>query len=113
MRTVIPPTTMPPKMSPGQWYELFQLMVAKRMEEADHDFLVKFLGDKLTDAKVKEEERLGKDKVELVDVSTTTPEVTQAVDDSEDAEGIPTVADMIKKEDEEYGRWLESELSIK
>lgn len=94
----------------GDWYKLFHLMGAKRMEEADNDFLVKFLGEKLVNAKRREEERLS--RTESVDDSTVQ-ETTQAIEDSEDSEGIPTVEDVIRKEDEEYGRWLEGELGIR
>ncbi|MBI4134723.1 MAG: hypothetical protein HY471_01255 [Candidatus Sungbacteria bacterium] len=93
----------------GEWYELFCLMVAKRMEEADNDFLVKFLGDKLVDAKRREEERLSRTESEE---ASAEQEVTRAIDDSEDSEGIPTVEDMIRKEDKEYAEWLEKELGI-
>ncbi|MBI4158319.1 MAG: hypothetical protein HY505_01705 [Candidatus Yanofskybacteria bacterium] len=97
------------KLSPGEWYKLFHLMVAKRMEEADNDFLVKFLGYNLTNVKRIEEERMGWAESED---SSTAQKITQAVDDSEDSEGIPTVEDMVRKEDEEYRMWMEKELGI-
>lgn len=98
------------KMSrkPWEWYKLFDVMVAKKMEEADNDFLVKFLGKRLDDAMRKENERL---KVEWLgaepESESVAPEVTQAIEDSEDAGGIPIVTDMARQEDEEYGRWYE------
>ena len=91
----------------GEWNKLFEVMVARRMEEADNDFLVKFLGDKLTSAKREEEERLS--RTESGD-NSTAQEVTRAIEDSEDSEGVPTLEDMVRKEDEEYGRWHEEEL---
>lgn len=100
-----------------KWYNLFDLMVAKRMEEADNDFLVKFLGKDLDDAMRKEEEQLA--KLDSHGYSTEDPnpdatqKVTQSVEGSEDAEGIPTLEDMHQLEDEEYFRWLEGELGIK
>lgn len=99
------------KLSPAEWYKLFDLMVAKRMEEVDNDFLVKFLGKKLEDAMRREEERLKREWMGTESESeSTAPEVTQAVDESEDAEGIPTVEDMVRQEDEEYARWFEESL---
>lgn len=100
------------KWSPREWYKwynLFDLMVARRMKEADNDFLVKFLGSDLDNAMRKEEEQ--RRRAESKDDSPVQ-KVTQAVEGSEDSEGIPTVEDMVRKEDEEYSRWLESELSI-
>lgn len=93
------------KLSPGQWYKLFDLMVARRMEEADNDFLLKFLGRDLDNTRRKEEMRLSSDASE-------TQETTRAVEGSEDSEGIPTVEEMQRKEDEEYSRWLERELDL-
>jgi len=95
----------------GDWYKLFHLMVAKRMEDADNDFLVKFLGEKLVNAKRNEEERLS--RTQPAEDLTVQQEITHAIEDSEDSEGIPTVEDMIRKEDEEYARWLEGELGIR
>lgn len=96
------------KLSPGAWYKLFDLMVAKRMEEADNDFLVKFLGIKLDNALRREEERLSRVESSGDSASDSlAQEMTRAVEDSEDAEGIPTVEDMIRQEDEEYSRWFE------
>jgi hypothetical protein len=93
------------KLSPSQWYRLFDIMVAKRMEIADYDFLSDFLGDKLINARRSEEER-SKDS----EVQDTSQETTLVVEDSEDSDGIPTVEEMREKEDEEYARWFEREL---
>lgn len=99
------------KLSPGEWYKFFDLMVARRMEEADNDFLVKFLKNRLDDAMRKEEEHLNREWLGTESESEpAVPEATQAVVDSEDAEGIPTVEDMTKWEDEEYARWYEETL---
>ena len=98
------------RMSPGQWYKLFELMVAKRMETVDNDFLLRFLRGDVEHAKRQEEERLS--RTEFGD-NPMAQEVAQAIEDSEDSEGIPTVEDMVRKEDEEYARWLEGELGIK
>ena len=81
------------------------------MEEADNDFLVKFLGENLVNAKRREEERLER-AYGVQSETAQAQEVTQAVEDSEDFEGVPTVKDMVKKEDEEYAQWLEGELGI-
>jgi len=99
------------RMSPRQWYKLFELMVAKKMEEADRDFLLKFLGKDLDNARRVEENQLNNSESEKI--NGDLPETTQEVEDSEDSEGIPTVEEMIRREDEEYARWLESELGIR
>lgn len=99
------------RLSPGQWYKLFELMVAKRMEEADNDFVLKFLGKNLDNARRIEEEQLNNTEDE--GTGNELQGVTQAIEDSADSDGIPTVEDMIRKEDQEYARWLESELGIK
>lgn len=97
------------KLSSGEWYKLFDVMVTRRMEEADNDFLVKFLGTSRENAMRKEEEWLKREWVET-ESETTVTDTTQVVEGSEDAEGIPTVEDMVQKEDEEYARWFEEGL---
>lgn len=97
-------------LHPEEWYDLFRVMVAGRMKEADNDFLVKFLGRRLDNAMRKEEECLKQEYLGTESGESVVSETTRAVDGSEDAEGIPTVEDMIRKEDEEYARWYEESL---
>lgn len=97
------------KLSPTEWYKLFETMVARRMEEADEDFLARFFSKKIENELRREEERLARDW----SVEGNTPKVqepAQAVEGSEDSEGIPTVEDMVRQEDEEYARWYEEGL---
>lgn len=97
------------RLSVGEWYGLFQKMVARRMEEADNDFLVKFLGLKLDRAMRRQDQEK---EAEVQPPSGPGPLVTEAVENSEDAEGVPLLKDMIEKEDAEYARWLSEELGI-
>lgn len=97
------------KLSPAEWYKLFEMMVVQRMEEADNDFLVKFLGVKREESLRREEERLAR-KWPVDSIDPATQNITQAVEESEDSEGIPTVEDMVRQEDEEYARWFEESL---
>ena len=49
----------------------------------------------------------------MTESAERSEETTQAVEDSEDADGIPTVEEMRQKEDEEYARWFEKDLPEK
>lgn len=92
------------KLSPKEWYKLFDFMVAKRLEEVDNDFLFDFFRDSLNKAIREEEENLENQMSQ-----NNSEKLTQAVEDSEDCEGIPTVEEMRRKEDEEYARWFEDQ----
>ena len=94
------------KLSPEEWYRLFDAMVSKRMKEADCDFIYNLFREGINKILKKQE-----DKVVLTEQSaeeTSTP--TQVVEDSEDYEGIPTLEEMRQIEDEEYARWFEGSL---
>ncbi len=95
------------KLSPREWYKLFDLMVQRRLEEVDNDFVFDLFRESLGKAKTKEEEKL-----ERLTQEDKSSEATQAVDDSEDSDGVPTVEEMREQEDREYARWLEKELGI-
>lgn len=95
------------RLSPNQWYRLFDIMVSKKMEVADNDFFFDLLGSSLSKAKRTDEEQLTNQE------TTEAPqEITQVVEDSEDSDGIPTLEEMRQQEDKEYARWLERELGI-
>ena len=51
--------------------------------------------------------------IEDKEIDTELPPATQAVEDSEDSDGVPTVEEMVRREDEEYAKWLEGELGIR
>jgi len=91
------------KPSPGQWYGLFETMVKNRMEEADNDFLVKFLGRDLVNSV-----RLEEEQSEEETSPARTQEVVKAIEGSEDSDRIPILEEMWQKEYEaEYLRWYE------
>lgn len=91
------------QLSPTEWYKLFDIMVAKRLEEVDNDFLFDLFDRSLERARLKEEKQLEEPIEKLA-------ETTQAVEDSEDADGIPTLEEMRQKEDEEYAKWFERDI---
>ena len=90
------------KLLPVQWYKLFKTMVDSRMEEADNDFLFKFAEKSLDKAFRREEEEFK--------ISQTESSAAKEVKGLEDSEAVPTLDDMIRREDEEYARWFESTL---
>lgn len=96
------------RLSPKEWYDLFDILVARKMEYADKDFLVTFLGRKLEDA-------LRIEEMESKVSETVEPEASQTtnvVENSEDSEGIPTVKELRDQEDQEYAQWLEESLEL-
>ncbi|MDP3697203.1 MAG: hypothetical protein Q8R55_04205 [Candidatus Taylorbacteria bacterium] len=93
---------------PREWYKLFGIMVNKRLEEVDNDFIFDLFSESIGKAKRREEER-EKPRPELVEATPEeTQAVTQVVEDSEDSDGIPTLEEMRQKEDEEYAKWFEN-----
>ncbi len=100
------------KLSPHEWYSLFDEMVKKRMETADNDFLLRFLRGHVENAKRAEEEQLTNARSLTDESGNEKPsgevDQPQLVEGSEDSSRIPTTEEMVSIEDEEYGRWVES-----
>lgn len=98
------------KPSPKEWYNVFDAMVKNRMEYVDTDFFVKLLGSKLDRAKRMEEEGFESSESENRSPICEVKNTTKVIEGSEDSEGILTLEEMRRLEDEEYCRWLEESL---
>lgn len=95
--------------SPSEWYELLKLMVTKKMEIADEDFLFNFVKRNLDNAKRREEQEFkilgSREGRNLKEVSSDS-KVTREVQNSEDSDRLPVLEELREKWYEEYNQWV-------
>ncbi len=87
------------RLSPEQWYHLFNTAVEKKMEAVSNDFLWELFG-----------EEIGRERSPVDENTKEAKQPTSEVEGSEDSDGVPTVEEMRKQEDEEYARWFEADI---
>ncbi len=109
-------------ISPYDWYHMFDIMLEKGIEGLSNDVLLsEFNGRSKTKILVydfegkphveaRKEDLNLKGKIELAKEQRETVSIDMA--GSEDYTGIPSSAEMIAKEDQEYAKWLETELGL-
>lgn len=102
---------------PWDWYKLFDKVVKNRMEMADNDFIFDLFGTDITNTKRYQEEKLEAEMISSSSPDAPTESIKYdedglMIEGSEDSSRYPTPAEIIEKEDREYGEWLEMQLGI-
>ncbi len=91
------------KMEYWEWYNLFRYMVDHRLEQVDTDFLYKFCQNGIEKKKEK-----AKRKADSVEEEKDLPIITE---DQDNTDGILTPQEVMERDDLEYARWFETDLS--
>ena len=97
-------------ISPTDWYQMLDVMIDKNIEHVDEDFIFSIFKNQIVAAKDQQERKEERESAAQAVIETMVDTTNLA--DSEDYTGIPTSAEILHREDEEYARWLENELNI-
>lgn len=96
------------KISPADWYKLFDYAVENRIDMPDQEYIYRLFRNEIEEQKRLEELEFEKEEVEEVAETIPAPDLAESVDST----SYPTPQEIASKEDEEYCMWLEAELNL-